>query len=351
MKRQWVYLMCAVAVTISLLIAGCAKPTPSPTPAPSPTPTATPAPSPTPAPEPIVWNLLAWQPKDNVMNKPTMIFIDMVNEALKGKFQVVFKGGPEVVAQADVYKTVVAGMVPIGFVSSGYFPDILTDAAMFSNLDHSELKKTGYYDMLDQLHQTKGLKFIGESNYTPANRYYFYTSFEVNRVEDFAGKKLRAFAITVPMVESTKGVPVTMGLGDVYTALERGTVDGAIMTPMGVISDYHWDEVTKYMIQPGAYTSIINVVANLDAWNKLPQDIRQTINDLFYQKFQPESQTYYTKMVDAEMQKIKASKMKIIELPPAEADKLSKLVVDAAWARLVKNNAELAAKLKPMLVK
>ncbi|MBI4186464.1 MAG: TRAP transporter substrate-binding protein DctP [Chloroflexi bacterium] len=340
-----------MTLILSIGLIACAKPAPAPSPTPAPVPSPAPAPTPTPtAPaEPIVWKLLSWVAKTSVGQvDPTLMFIDRVNETLKGKFEIKFAGGPEVISQFDVYKAVVAGVAEIGAVSSGYFPDILTEAAMYSNLTHEEIKKTGYYGLLDELHKTKGLKFIGQEEHR--GTYFIFTNFTVNKLEDFKGKKIRVFEATIPIAQAVEAVPVTMAMTEVYSAMERGVVDGWVKGMVGVVPQWHWDEVTKYMIAPGAYSSIINLVGNLGAWNKLPQDVRDGINKA-WEEVEPNIAVWAKEKEAKEWQEIKGSKIQIIELPPAEAEKFLKRAYDLAWEKLTKQNTELAAKVKAMLVK
>ena len=56
--------------------------------------------------------------------------------------------------------------------------------------------------------------------------------------------------------------------GEVYTALERGVVDG-YGWPIGGIFDLNWQEKTKYRVDPGFYDAEVSLIVNLDAWKKL----------------------------------------------------------------------------------
>ena len=59
-----------------------------------------------------------------------------------------------------------------------------------------------------------------------------------------------------------------MAPGEVYTALERGVVDGYAWPLVGIF-DLGWAEKTKFRVDPGFYAIELGVVFNLASWNKL----------------------------------------------------------------------------------
>ncbi|MBI2847628.1 MAG: hypothetical protein HYX83_00475, partial [Chloroflexi bacterium] len=128
-------------LTLITLVAACAKPAPTPAatvaptkppapatavaPAKPPAPATTPAPAVKPAAKEIVWRLLSWVGKDEVANAPAMALIKKVNDALKGEFQIEFKGGPEVVKPTDIAQAVLNKVGEIGHVPPTYYTSIL----------------------------------------------------------------------------------------------------------------------------------------------------------------------------------------------------------------------------------
>ena len=57
--------------------------------------------------------------------------------------------------------------------------------------------------------------------------------------------------------------------GEVYTALERGVVDGYGWPTIGIF-DLGWEKVTKVRFEPGFYAVDINVLVNLNTWKLEP---------------------------------------------------------------------------------
>ena len=66
--------------------------------------------------------------------------------------------------------------------------------------------------------------------------------------------------------------------GEVYTALERGVVDG-YGWPIGGIFDLNWQEKTKYRVDPGFYDAEVSLIMNLDAYKKLHAEAKRQFLD------------------------------------------------------------------------
>ena len=106
------------------------------------------------------------------------------------------------------------------------------------------------------------------------------TKFPLNTVADLQGKKIRATGSYMALMSNINAVPVNIGYGDVYQALDRGTVDGTVVLTYA-IKDYKFHEVAGYVTEvnmgliPGFGGGI-----NLDLWESMPEYIRQVITDV-----------------------------------------------------------------------
>ena len=58
---------------------------------------------------------------------------------------------------------------------------------------------------------------------------------------------------------------MTTAPGEVYTALERGVIDG-YGWPIHALFDLNWQEKTKFRVDPGFYNAEVSLVMNLDKY-------------------------------------------------------------------------------------
>ena len=63
---------------------------------------------------------------------------------------------------------------------------------------------------------------------------------------------------------------------EVYTALERGILDGGV-TGANAAYGQRWYEVAKYMAGPLPLFTVENATFNADVWAELPEDFRQIL--------------------------------------------------------------------------
>ena len=78
----------------------------------------------------------------------------------------------------------------------------------------------------------------------------FFSKKPVRKPEDFKGLKTRVHSVALAsLVAGLGGEPLTIAFAEVYTALERGTLDAAIS---GTKPGYglRWYEVSKYLVGP-----------------------------------------------------------------------------------------------------
>ncbi len=110
----------------------------------------------------------------------------------------------------------------------------------------------------------------------PLGSYYLTGSDEnCDTVEALAGKKIRTFGADIPKaVEAIGAVPVSVGVGEVYEALQRGTLDYSFLNRGNIISN-RLQEVGKYSCGPAMSIAGHLIVIGKDSWDRLPEDIQQ----------------------------------------------------------------------------
>jgi len=100
------------------------------------------------------------------------------------------------------------------------------------------------------------------------------------KLEDFKGKRIRAGgAVEALFVQALGAAPVSIDAGEVYQALQRGTVDGAIGGPSN-FDTRKWYEVAKHAtlsnIRPANFHFL---VVNTNTWNKLSTQLQKVLLD------------------------------------------------------------------------
>ncbi len=100
-------------------------------------------------------------------------------------------------------------------------------------------------------------------------------------LEDLKGLKVRTNGPSASdLIKSYGGQPVSLAFGEVYTALERGTVDCGI-TGSGSGNGVKWPEVTTHLYTMPLSWSTAGYFVNLSWWNKLDPAVRAQFEKTF----------------------------------------------------------------------
>ena len=101
----------------------------------------------------------------------------------------------------------------------------------------------------------------------------------VRTLEDLSGLRIRAPTELLPVMQALGAEPVSMPMGDVYSALAKGILDGVI-APTDTFRSLHFAEVADYyaslQIPRGAYPAR---AMGLKRWRSLPEDVRRILEE------------------------------------------------------------------------
>ncbi|KMS64533.1 hypothetical protein BVRB_019310, partial [Beta vulgaris subsp. vulgaris] len=104
---------------------------------------------------------------------------------------------------------------------------------------------------------------------------------EINTVEDLKGLKMRIAGLAGKVVEKLGVIPQQIAGGDIYPALEKGTIDAAEW--VGPYDDHKlgFNKVAKYYYYPAFWEGgpVIHSFVNLAKWNSLPKTYQTVLID------------------------------------------------------------------------
>ena len=100
----------------------------------------------------------------------------------------------------------------------------------------------------------------------------------VRTMADVKGMKIRSTGFSAKVAKALGGVPVAMGQGGAYEALQKGVVEGTL-SPIEVLKGRKQAEVIKHTTEcfSVGYTTGFYVVMNKKKWGALPKDVRKVM--------------------------------------------------------------------------
>jgi tripartite ATP-independent transporter DctP family solute receptor len=187
----------------------------------------------------------------------------------------------QLLSDRDLIKALPAGAVEMGYLHtglvSGAMPSVmfLELPFLFKDLSHfRRVVDSQAGEILKQDYEKKmGCQFL---YWVEQGILDFASKMPLKTLEDFKGKRIRgAGEMQGEALQAMGASPTTLGFGEVYMALQRNTIDGAISA-----RDTYWRmkffEVTKYLTDPDYAFGVFGAVINKKIWEGLPKDV-QTI--------------------------------------------------------------------------
>ncbi len=174
----------------------------------------------------------------------------------------------------------------------------------------------------------------------------------IKKLEDYKGKKLRTPARgTISILKELGGAPIKMPGGEIYLAVERGTLDGAEFSSPGIDWGMGFAEITNYWSVPCWFqpASQVGVMVNKDAYNKL-SDHYKNILAIGAEAAAMESLTFHEADSARAIDKFVEAGTEIVKLDDASLKKLDELsgkyILEAAkergglFAKILKSQLE-----------
>ncbi len=276
-------------------------------------------------------------------------WVDTVNREADGSFKIIYVGGPEAVPsyeQADALRT---GVVHMVYGPTTYYLGNLPEIGVLfaSDLSPMETRANGGLELLDRLHRERlGARFLARAQFLP---FHLYTR-ERPRIlpdgfPDLAGLRIRGGAVWREFITDLGAVFVNLAPSDIYTALERGTIDG-VGWPVSGLTDTSWDRHLRYRIDPGVFSSDVGILFNVKKWDSLSVAVRQFLETavIEYERDSYERFKAAAKIQGSDMEK---AGMTVITLGDKGATRYRRQSVEVIWERVrayaPDNYAELRA--------
>jgi TRAP-type mannitol/chloroaromatic compound transport system substrate-binding protein len=104
---------------------------------------------------------------------------------------------------------------------------------------------------------------------------------EIKTVADLNGLKMRIAGITGSVLQKLGVVPQQLAGGDIYPALERGTIDGAEWVGPYDDEKLGFNKVAPFYYYPGWWEGgpAVHTFINLEKWNSLPKAYQAALNN------------------------------------------------------------------------
>ncbi|ODU68275.1 MAG: hypothetical protein ABT05_02945, partial [Lautropia sp. SCN 66-9] len=246
-------------------------------------------------------------------------FVKKVNEEGKGLVQINYLGGPKAIPTMEQGAALRNGVVDLANTTASFIAGVAPEtlAINYANLRWAEMRKNGAVDYLNKVLLDRGLYYYARTG--EGIPYHIYLNKKIDKA-DLSGLKIRISPIYRDFFTKLGATVMQVAPGEVYTALDRGVVDGYGWPLVGIF-DLGWHERTKYRVDPGFYDIELGIVFSARTWNKLSPAQREFLNKqvAWVEGLNVEMAT---KDGPADAKRQADAGIQIIKLPDAEAKNL-----------------------------
>ena len=147
----------------------------------------------------------------------------------------------------------------------------------------------------------------------------------ITDVSGLSGKKVRSTGGWTQLMEGLGAVPVSIGFGELYQALDRGTVDATI-NYIPFVKSYKHYEVANFVIELKMGQLLgYGAGINLRLWNSMPEELRKTISEVSDQYMDVYAEKYIKDSDQAKADLIAGIDGKTVEFIKFTDDELDKM--------------------------
>ena len=234
------------------------------------------------------WKMVTtWPPGFPVLQKGAERFADNIRAMSNGRLDIKVYAGGELIPPLQAFDAVSQGSVEMGHGSAYYWAGKVPEAQFFSTVPFGMTAR----GMNAWLYDGGGLELWREI-YKPFHVIPFplgntgvqmggWFNKEINSLEDIKGLKMRIPGLGGKVLAKAGGNPILLAGSEVYTALERNTIDATEW-----IGPYHDQRLglyraAKHYYYPGWHQpgTVLELTINQRAWESLPADLQAIISN------------------------------------------------------------------------
>ena len=243
------------------------------------------------SPEPIEesfyeWKMITSWPKNlPALGTSPEYFAEIVETMSNGRMKIRVYGANELVGGLEVFDAVSQGVAEIGHSGAYYWQGKIPGTPFFSSIpfgmtsyeQDAWLRYGGGNELWRELYEPFNLIPVRGGN--SGVQMFGWFNKEINSLEDLQGLTMRIPSLGGEVFRRAGGVPVTMQVSEVFTALQTGALDATeFVSPYNdLAAGYH--TVAEYYYYPGWHEpgSTLETIFNKEKFESLPKDLQEIL--------------------------------------------------------------------------
>ena len=212
-------------------------------------------------------------------------FAEQVGAISGGDFRIRFYEPNALVPALEILDAVKAGSIDAGWASAGFWAGKIPAAAFFGSVPFGPsigeymawVDYGGGREIWDSLYEPYGIKGLPCAMLAPEASGWFRS--EIETADDLQGLKMRFFGLGARVMEKMGVSTQLLAPGDIFPALERGTLDATEFSQPAIDLNLGFYQVAKHYYFPGWHqqSTYLELLVNLDTWKALSDTQRAQV--------------------------------------------------------------------------
>ena len=285
-------------------------------------------------------------PENQFYVKRTLDWIEKVNRDGKGVLRINFIGGPRAIPTFEVGNAVKTGVVDLALTTGAFYTNLMpeADALKLAELTAAEQRRNGAFELINKIWAEKAnMAYLGRvTDFTP---FHIYLTKKIDK-PDLTGLKIRITPVYRDFFQAIGATVMNTAPGEVYTALERGVIDG-FGWPIHALFDNNWQEKTRFRVDPGFYNAELSIVMNLDKYKSIPAKAREML-EREVQAYEAQNEFWKTYNQNEAKRQADAG-IQTITFDAVTSKRYSEQAKEVGWAGIIKASPQYGPQLQKAL--
>jgi TRAP-type C4-dicarboxylate transport system substrate-binding protein len=300
---------------------------------------------------------------NTIIGKGQAWYLERVEELSKGRIKFENYWSSSLVPARQLLDALNTGVADVSFLIPGYYPSklsLLTVGTLPTTYKNAFTFGMALHDLVLETPAVSnemakwGAVYLTSAAFPPFN---LLSKSPINSINTLKGMKVRTFGGMAMLVKQFGAVVVSLPTPQVYTALQRGTIDAAIYPPL-LILDFKLHETAKYLWDQPIGSNVSAIGMRKAKWDSLSGDLKS-----IFRKAAIEHQIAYHRIVQVEGNEGSARKKLLesgVKIAPGSKEATARIneKVGLIWADWIKNmegkgkpGQMVADKFRSLLVK
>jgi tripartite ATP-independent transporter DctP family solute receptor len=266
-------------------------------------------------------------------------FAELLNKYSNGRFKASVRHGQALGNNTQMIAALQAGSIHGMIFPAGFVSTVVPEMSLFDMpflLPGAPAKITAFATQskaaarMIELAGQKGIHIIGFHGIGPQS---FLAKFPITKLADIQGKKFRVIPSPprVGAYQDWGAVARPMELGEVYTSLQQGALDG-MENPPDVIYKMKLHEVAKYYVITEHFAFASNVIVSKRWFEGLPTDLKEAVTRAGKEAI-AFADDAYTKSQNSSLEEMRKV-ISVTTMPADELQKMKDLTRKGVWERM-----------------